>query len=99
MKWINKEGVKFNRGDYEGLMAKFDNWDVWFCMRAMATQQTQKSAFKSLGEYLGATSCEVRYMWDEEGNARENNVVAFMSCTTEYLFYVDTPDGLKRIEI
>lgn len=100
MKWINKEGVKFLRGCYEGLMARYDDTDIWFCMRGLATQQTQKAAFKRLGEYFNANVCEVKNLWDEDGNAVEDNVVVFMRLYSgEYKFYIETEHDLKPIQI
>ena len=98
MKWINNEGIKFLRGDYEGLIAKFDDVPQWFCMRALATQQTQKSAFKLLGEYFQAEKCEVKHMGDEDGNCVEEGVVIFEKMYSgEYKFYVETEQGLKPL--
>ena len=77
MKWINN-GVKYERGNHEFLIAKYDETDVWFTVRAnIATQQTQKALFKRLGEYIGASKCEVLPMYDDNDNWTKGNIVVF----------------------
>lgn len=76
MKWI-KNGIEFKRGDYVCLIAKYDTRPEWFAVRATATQQTQKSNFKDLGEYLNAGVVEVKEAYDDDENPVEKNVLLF----------------------
>ena len=76
MKWITN-GVKFNRGDYFCLIAKYDTQPEWFAVRAMATQQSQKVNFKALGEFLNASVIEVKEAYDDNENPTEKNVILF----------------------
>ena len=97
MKW-NTNGIKFLRGDYEALIAHFDGLGPWFSLRGMATQQTQKSAFKRLGEVVGAKQCEVKLEYDDDGNEVEGDVVVFMqSYNGDWCFYREEPHGLVPI--
>ena len=75
MKW-NHNGVTYRRGCYEGLIARYDGKGAWFCNRGLMTQQTMKACFKRLGEYLGASSVEVKPMWNEDDDCTtETNIV------------------------
>lgn len=77
MKWIHN-GVKYERGNHEFLIASFDGVDVWFTVRAnIATQQTQKSLFKRLGDYIGASMCEVLPMYNKNEEWTKENIVVF----------------------
>lgn len=76
MKWITN-GVKFKRGDYFCLIAKYDTRPEWFAVRAMATQQSQKVNFKALGEFLNANVIEVKEAYDDNENPTEKNVILF----------------------
>lgn len=65
MKW-NHNGITYPRGCYETLVAQFDGKGPWYCNIPMMTQQSMKSCFKALGEYLGAESVEVKPLWNED---------------------------------
>lgn len=93
MKWI-KNGVTFNRGNYECLIAKFDDTPVWFTPRAMQTQQSMKSNFKRLGEMFEASKCEVKPMYNEADEWTEENIVVFdFMYSGECKFYALREDG------
>lgn len=74
MKWNNND-VKYERGNYECLIAQYNKTGAWVCVRAMATQQTQKHNFKELGEFLSAKECEVKRAYDDNDNPTETNVI------------------------
>lgn len=78
MRWINN-GIKYLRGDYECLIAQFNGIGCWFTLRASATQQTQKSEFKRLANYLDdeITICEVKKMYDDNDNLVEHDIIVF----------------------
>lgn len=80
MKWINN-GIQYKRGCYECLIAQFNHCGCWFTLRAMATQQTQKSDFKRLAEYLEdeITVCEVKKLYDDNDNftVDESEIIVF----------------------
>ena len=101
MKWIHN-GVKYERGNHEFLIAKFDDTDVWFTVRAnIATQQTQKSLFKRLGEYLEASKCEVLPMYGADDEwAKENIVVFDFMSSGNCLFWNLNEDGsMVKIDV
>lgn len=101
MKWIHN-GVKYERGNHEFLIAKFDDTDVWFTVRAnICTQQTQKSLFKKLGEYFEASKCEVLPMYDENDNWIRENIVVFQFVSSgECLFWNLCEDGsMEKIAV
>lgn len=103
MKWINNiDNIKFTRGDHRPIIAKFDNMDKWFNLRAMATEQSQKSNIKALGDHLGANQCEVKYLYDGDDNVTESeeNIVFFSFINDDVRFYTLTDAGtLQRILI
>lgn len=99
MKW-NTNGIKFARGNYESLIAQYNGSGAWFVMRGLATQQTQKSAFKRFGEFLGAQSCEVKPYYDENDHETESDVAVFMALSDgSYRFYIETEERLEPIEL
>ena len=75
MKWIVQDGIKFERGNYECLIAQYDKKGFWVCLRAMATQQTQKHTFKDLGVALSAKEIEVKRFYDDNDNPTELSVI------------------------
>lgn len=97
MKWI-KNGIEFKRGNYEVLIAKFDDTPVWFTLRAMATQQSQKGRFKQLGEMFEASRCEVKLMYNDADEWTEENIVVvdFMY-SGECKFYNLNEDGSMNL--
>lgn len=63
-------------------------------MRALATQQSQKSNFKELGNMFEAEICEVKNLWDDNDAVTEEDVVVFMFMPSgECRFYRSTPEG------
>lgn len=74
MKW-NNNGIKYERGNYECLIARYNDTGYWVCVRADATQQTQKSNFKDLGEFLSASKCEVKHLYDVDDELTETNII------------------------
>lgn len=92
MKW-NHNGITYRRGCYETLIAQYDGKGVWFINRGLMTQQTMKSCFKRLGEFLGASSVEVKPMWNEDDSATETNVVVVdRMYDGSYKFYRELKD-------
>ena len=93
MKW-NHNGIKYRRGCYEVLIAQFDGKGSWFVNRAMQTQQSMKANFKRLGEFLGASSVEVKKLYDDDDNITETNVIiADRHYDGRYRFYWADHDG------
>lgn len=74
MKW-NNNGVKYERGNYECLIAQYNKTGAWVCVRAMATQQTQKHNFKQLGEVISAKEIEVKRAYDDNDELTETNII------------------------
>ncbi len=94
MKWNNND-VKYERGNYECLIAQFDKTGSWVCLRAMATQQTQKHTFKDLGEALSAKEVEVKRFYDDNDEPTETNVIAVMNMKAYgggFKFYKENED-------
>lgn len=90
MKW-NHNGTMYRRGCYKCLIAQYDGKGPWYANDTMMTQQTMKSSFKMLGEYLGAKSIEVKPLYDEDDNPTETKVCAFMRMYDgSYRFREDT---------
>lgn len=77
MKW-NNNGIAYRRGCHEVLVAQYDGKGPWYCNIPMMTQQTMKSCFKALGEWLGAERVEVKPLYDENGNPTERVTKDFM---------------------
>lgn len=88
MKW-NKNGIQFRRGCYETLIAQFDGCGNWWTFGGMATQQTMRSMFKRLGEYFGASHCEVKALFDDNDLETEESVVYFRFSYDERLLVAD----------
>lgn len=90
MKW-NHNGITYRRGCYECLIAQYDGEGPWYAGEAIQTQQSMKSGFKRLGEYLGAKSVEVKPLYDKNDNPTETKICAFMSLYNGgYRFREDT---------
>lgn len=98
MKWI-KNDVLFERGNYEPIIAKFDNSKVWLVVTACCTQQTARSLFKELGEKYGAKSVEIKKMYSVDDQITEENIVGFLRLYDgTYLFRneLNVPEGQNR---
>ena len=74
MKWNNND-VKYERGNYECLIAQYNKTGFWVCVRANVTQQTQKHNFKTLGELLSAKECEVKRAFNDIDELTETNII------------------------
>lgn len=102
MKWIHN-GIKYERGNHEFLIAQYDDVDVWFTVRAnIATQQTQKALFKKLGEHFEASKIEVLPMYDDNDEWTKENIVVFdfISLNGEYRFWKLHEDGsMEKIKL
>lgn len=93
MKW-NNNGITYNRGNYECLIARYDDSDIWFTPRAMQTQQCAKSNFKRLGELLEAKNCEVQPMYNDSDEWTHDKIVVFdLRYSGECKFYNLYEDG------
>ena len=104
MKWITN-GIKFNRGCYNCLIAKFDNSKMWLTLDAACTVQTAKACFKRLGERFGAKCCEVQEMYSDSGTLirEEADIVSYyINSDDEYVFRreLEVPEGaLRQFEV
>lgn len=76
MRW-NTSGIKFRRGCYEPLIARFDGKGTWYSPRAMMIQQAMRSSFRKLGEHLEAKQCEVKPLYDDDDNLTETDITDF----------------------
>lgn len=91
MKW-NNNGITYRRGCYEVLIAQYDGKGAWYCNAAMMTQQSMKACFKALGEYLGANTVEVKYLYDDNDAPTEATTTDFMKkYDGTYMFKPDQP--------
>lgn len=92
MKW-NHNGVSYQRGCYEALIAQYDGAGYWYINEAVQTQQSMKSNFKLLGEHFGAQRVEVKPLFDENDNMTEKTLRVFMrKYDGGYIFREDTED-------
>lgn len=101
MKWIHN-GVKYERGNHEFLIAKYDDAEVWFTVRAdIITQQSQKALFKKLGEYMGANKVEILPMYNDTGEWTKEHIVVFdFRSSGECMFWWLREDGaMKKIDL
>lgn len=104
MKWITN-GIKFNRGCYNCLIAKFDNSKMWLTLDAACTVQTAKASFKRLGEHFGAKCCEVQKMYNVSGTLirKDTDIVSYyINSDDEYVFRreLEVPEGaLRQFEV
>ena len=76
MKW-NNNGVTYERGCRDVLIARYDNGQQWYINRERMTQASQKVCFKRLGEDMNARSIEVKPLFDAFGNHTETEMCAF----------------------
>ena len=98
MKWINESNVKFNRGNYERIIAKFDNSLKWFELDAMTTTSGARWCFRRLAQEYDAKIITIKHLFDEDGNATEKreDVVGFYKTYDEkedreyYVFRYET---------
>ena len=99
MKWITN-GVSFRRGNWETLIAKFDNSKMWLAVGACCTADTFKASIRRLAQSYGASTVEVKPLWDENDRPTEprENVVSFKLLSEGYWFYIPkaVPEGAKR---
>lgn len=99
LKWITN-GVSFNRGNYEELIAKFDNSKKWLKLGAYTTTSGFKSSIRNLAEAYGASVVEIKALWDEDEKPTEDreNVVNYGKLSEGYWFYIEkwVPEGAKR---
>lgn len=101
MKWTHN-GIRYERGNHEFLIAKFDDTELWFAVRAnIATQQTLRSLFKRLGEYFNANKCEVLPMYDDHDEWSKEPIVVFdFMSSGECRFWSLAQDGsMKEINL
>ena len=99
IKWVVQD-VSFNRGNFEDVIAKFDNSRKWFRVGAVCSTQTAKSDFRKLAQDYGAETVEIKHLWgpDEEPTEDRMNVVDFKKISDGYFFYIEkaVPEGAKR---
>lgn len=97
MKWI-KNGIRFERGNYEPLIVKFDNSKVWLKIDACCTQQSARKEFRELGEAYGAKTIEVQKMYNDDGVVSHEDIVCFLDLGDKYIFRneLEVPEGVKR---
>ena len=99
IKWIAPD-VSFSRGNFEDVIAKFNNSRKWFRVGAVCSTQTAKSDFRKLAQDFGAESVEIKPLWgvDEEPTEDRMNVVDFRQLSNGYFFYIEkaVPEGATR---
>lgn len=106
MKWINESNVQFNRGNYESIIAKFDNSLKWFNVDSIASTSTAKSLIRKLAQAYNAKVITIKHLFDENGNPTEKreDVVDFYRAYDEkedrsyYVFRYEIPvkEGSER---
>ena len=100
IKWI-KNDVSFGRGNFRPLIAHLDDSPFWLEFCACMAAQTFKEDVRRLAQAFGCATIEVKYHWDENGEATEpeDSIVGVLSFGGgEYLFRQElpVPEGAKR---
>lgn len=99
IKWIAPD-VSFSRGNYESVIAKFDNCKKWLHVGAVCSTQSAKTSFRKLAQEFGAETVEIKPLWglDEKPTENRMNVVNFRKLSDSYWFYIEkaVPEGAKR---
>lgn len=99
MKWITN-GVNFLRGNWEPIIARFDNSKMWLMDGCCCTADTFKASIRKLAQEYGASTVEVKPLLNEKDQPTEDrsNVVNFKRLSKGYWFYIPkaVPEGAKR---
>ena len=101
IKWITN-GVSFRRGNYETLIAKFDNSKTWLGLGAYCTTQTFKEEIRHLAQDFGAKVIELKPGFYKDDNGlyyrTEKDVINFLYSNKRASFAVDlpVPEGARR---
>ena len=96
------DDVSFRRGNFETIIARFDNCKKWFRDGSVCSTQTAKSSFRRLAQRYGATRVEVKYLFgrDEEPTEDRTSVIDFkwLPGSEEWWFYIEkpVPEGSRR---
>lgn len=99
IKWITND-VSFRRGNWETLIARFDNSKKWLMNGSCCTADTFKASIRRLAQEFGASVVEVKYLWNQDEKPTEDrtNVVNYKKLSSGYWFYIPkwVPEGAKR---
>lgn len=76
MRW-KKENISTNRGNFEPVIAKFDNSRYWLRIGEMCSTQEALRFFRMIGHAFGAASVEVKYLFGKNDwfSERAKNIV------------------------
>lgn len=74
MRWITN-GIKFERGNRETLLAQFDNDGLWYTPRGQMTQSSARALIKLFGEAYDAEQVELTTL--SNSNISTKNIVVF----------------------
>lgn len=90
LRWKISGEVKFSRGNYMRLIAKFDNSRKWIENGAICTVQDFRSDVRKLAQVYGAKEVELKPLFDEDDKATEKreNVVQFLQLSSGYFFRI-----------
>ena len=98
IRWITND-VSFNRGNWEILIAKFDNSRKWLMPSALCTAANFKAEIRQLAQDFGAKVVEVKKLYENENPVeKRQDVVDFLKLSSGYIFRIEkrVPDGAKR---
>lgn len=90
LKWFDKD-VKYFPGNYEMLIAKFNNSVYWLRFVKIITVITFKKMIRDLGRKYNAKSVMIKPMYNEEGKLTENIIIDVLKKDNEYRFRGKNP--------
>lgn len=100
IKWTNRN-VSFHRGNCRCVIAKFDNSNYWFDVHFSCWTGLQRDIFKEVGTLYGSTTCEIKYMLDDDSiefSEPVNNIITIVQLDSGFRFRqeLDVPEGTLR---
>lgn len=97
IKWITN-GVSFRRGNYEPLIARFDNTRCWLSYNACTTASGFRAVIRKLADEYGAKMVEIKYLYDEDDNVTEDDIKGFLDLPGRFVFRneLKVPSGTER---
>ena len=99
IKWVINDGISFNRGNWDMLIAKFDNSKKWLMPSALCTASTFRAEIRQLAQDFGAKVVEVKKLFQEgKPVEKRQDVVDFLKLSSGYIFRIEksVPEGARR---